>query len=228
MSGEDGRGPAAQAKASKADDDETGDKTDQEIEGEAAGAAGENARCAVGPAEERLGAAAKGTAVGEKEFTAEGRTRDRAADGIGGEGEVGGRAAMVVDVGAEKFLPVVTTKKALAHLATVMPDGTPQVTPVWFLYEGASGKFIVNTARGRVKDRNMSQNAHVALSIVDPDNPFAHLAVRGTIASVTEEGADANIDVLAQKYLGTPYPFRRPGEVRVMYEIEPISIASMG
>jgi PPOX class probable F420-dependent enzyme len=127
----------------------------------------------------------------------------------------------------DKFLPVLTTKKALAHLATVMPDGTPQVTPVWFFYQG--GKFIVNTARGRVKDRNMQQNGHVALSIVDPDNPFAHVAVRGTITKVSEEGADANIDALARKYMDQDsYPFRRPGEVRVMYEIEPESVATMG
>ena len=127
----------------------------------------------------------------------------------------------------EKFLPVLTEKKALAHIATLMPDGSPQVTPVWFLYE--NGKFIVNTARGRVKDRNMTRNAKVALSIVDPDNAYAHLAVRGTIVRATEEGAAANIDVLAKKYLGQDkYPFGQPGEVRVMYEIEPTSISGMG
>ena len=124
----------------------------------------------------------------------------------------------------EKFLPVLTEKKALAHLATVMPDGTPQVTPVWFQY--ADGKFIVNTARGRIKDRNMTQNASVALSIVDPDNAYSHLAVRGKITKVTEDGADASIDSLAKKYLGQDkYPFRRPGEVRVIYEIQPTSIS---
>ncbi|HXX66634.1 MAG TPA: PPOX class F420-dependent oxidoreductase [Polyangiaceae bacterium] len=127
----------------------------------------------------------------------------------------------------DKFLPVLTQKKALAHLATVMPDGSPQVTPVWFFYQ--NGKFVVNTARGRVKDRNMSRNARVALSIVDPDNPYAHLAVRGTIVRATEEGADANIDALAKKYLGQDkYPFRQPGEVRVLYEIEPSSVSVMG
>ena|SRR5690349_6054484 len=129
----------------------------------------------------------------------------------------------------EKFLPLVTDKKAFAHLATVMPDGTPQVTPVWFMYDEKRNTFIVNTARGRVKDRNMQQNAHVALSIIDPDNPYAHIAVRGTIDKVTEDGADANIDALAFKYLGQDkYPFRRPGEVRVIYEIAPTSIAAMG
>jgi PPOX class probable F420-dependent enzyme len=127
----------------------------------------------------------------------------------------------------EKFLPILTTKTPLAHLATVMPDGTPQVTPVWFLYE--AGRFIVNTARGRVKDKNVSTNSHVALSIVDPDNPYSHIAVRGTIARSTEEGADANIDALTKKYLGKDqYPFRRPGEVRVLYEIVPTSVATMG
>jgi PPOX class probable F420-dependent enzyme len=127
----------------------------------------------------------------------------------------------------EKFLPVLTQTKALAHLATLMPDGSPQVTPVWFLYE--NGKFFVNTARGRVKDRNMTQSAQVALSIVDPENPYAHLAVRGKIVRSTEEGADASIDALAKKYLGQDkYPFRQPGEVRVLYEIQPTSVSAMG
>jgi PPOX class probable F420-dependent enzyme len=126
----------------------------------------------------------------------------------------------------DKFLPVLTEKKAFAHLATVMPDGTPQVTPVWFFYE--HGKFIVNTARGRIKDRNMTQNASVALSIIDPENPYSHLAVRGKIAKVTEQGADANIDALAKKYMGVDkYPYRRPDEVRVIYEIEPTSVSGM-
>jgi PPOX class probable F420-dependent enzyme len=127
----------------------------------------------------------------------------------------------------DKFLPLLTQKKALAHLATVMPDGSPQVTPVWFFYK--DGKFVVNTARGRIKDKNMSKNAKVALAITDPDNPYAHVAVRGTVSLETEEGADDSIDALAMKYLGQDkYPFRRPGEVRVIYEIEPISISTMG
>jgi PPOX class probable F420-dependent enzyme len=127
----------------------------------------------------------------------------------------------------DKFLPVLMEKKAFAHLATVMPDGSPQVTPVWFDYK--DGKFIVNTARGRIKDRNMSKNARVALSILDPDNPYAHIAVRGKIVRVSEEGADDSIDKLAKKYLGKDkYPMRQPGEVRVIYEIEPISVSAMG
>ena len=127
----------------------------------------------------------------------------------------------------DKFMDLFTSNKVVAHLGTVMPDGSPQVTPVWFLYE--NGKFIVNTARGRVKDRNMTRNSRVALSILDPDNPYAHLSVRGTIVRATEEGASANIDRLAKKYLGKDkYPFGQPGEVRVMYEIEPTSVSAMG
>jgi PPOX class probable F420-dependent enzyme len=127
----------------------------------------------------------------------------------------------------EKYLPILTEKKSFAHLATLMPDGSPQVTPVWFFYKG--GKFIVNTARGRIKDRNMKANAQVALSISDPDNPYSHVSVRGKIVHVTEEGADASIDSLAMKYMGKDkYPFRQPGEVRVIYEIEPVSVSTMG
>jgi PPOX class probable F420-dependent enzyme len=127
----------------------------------------------------------------------------------------------------DKFLPLLTEKKAFAHLATLMPDGSPQVTPVWFDYK--DGKFIVNTARGRVKDRNMSKNARVALSIIDPDNPYAHIAVRGKIVRVSEEGANDSIDRLAMKYLGKDkYPMHKPGDVRVIYEIEPISVSAMG
>jgi PPOX class probable F420-dependent enzyme len=125
------------------------------------------------------------------------------------------------------FMDIMTKKIAFAHLATVMPDGTPQVTPVWFDMDG--DKIRVNTARGRVKDRNMQKNAAVALSVIDPDNPYRHVAIRGRIANITETGADAHIDSLAKQYLGKDkYPFARPGEVRVIYEIEPTSVSSMG
>jgi PPOX class probable F420-dependent enzyme len=127
----------------------------------------------------------------------------------------------------EKFLPVLTEKKAFANLATLMADGSPQVTPVWFFYR--DGKFIVNTARGRTKDKNMARNKLVALSISDPDNAYSHLSLRGRIVKETEEGADASIDALAKKYMGVDsYPYRQPGEVRVVYEIEPLSVSSMG
>jgi PPOX class probable F420-dependent enzyme len=111
-------------------------------------------------------------------------------------------------------------KKAFANLATVMPDGSPQVSPVWVMLEG--DYLIINTARGRQKDRNMQRSAKVAISIQDPDNPYRYLLVRGRVVEVTEAGADAVIDALAKKYLGADkYPYRRPDEVRVTYKIEP-------
>jgi PPOX class probable F420-dependent enzyme len=127
----------------------------------------------------------------------------------------------------DNYLDLLQQKTAFAELATVMPDGTPQVTPVWFDYVG--GKVRVNTAKGRVKARNLQPGAAVAMAILDPDNPYRYLQIRGRVASATENGADAHIDGLAKKYLGKDtYPFRQPGEVRVMYEIEPSSVSGMG
>jgi PPOX class probable F420-dependent enzyme len=118
-------------------------------------------------------------------------------------------------------------KQAFAHLATLMPDGSPQVTPVWVDLD--DGFIRVNTAKGRVKDKNMRRNKKVALSITDPENPYRHVAVQGEISEITEQGADAHIDALAKKYLGKDkYPFRQPGEVRVIYKIRPDKVAANG
>jgi PPOX class probable F420-dependent enzyme len=118
-------------------------------------------------------------------------------------------------------------KKAFASLATVMPDGTPQVTPVWVDYDGEH--LLVNSARGRRKDKNMERNPAVALSILDPDNPYRYLEVRGRVVDITEEGADEHIDKMAKKYMGVDrYPLRRPEEVRVLYKIEPVKVSHMG
>jgi len=117
-------------------------------------------------------------------------------------------------------------KKTFAALATVMPDGTPQVTPVWVDFDGTH--VVVNSARGRQKDKNMKVGAPVALSLIDPDNAYRHLQVRGRVVAVTEQGADQHIDKMAKKYLGQDkYPFRQPGEVRVLYKIEPTSTSGM-
>src|SRR5690348_1245552 len=97
-----------------------------------------------------------------------------------------------------EFLDLLTKDKPLANLATLMPDGSPQVTPVWFDF--ADGKLRVNTARGRVKDRNMSRDKRVAVAIVDPANPYRHIQIRGEITRSSEDGADAHIDSLAKKY----------------------------
>jgi PPOX class probable F420-dependent enzyme len=127
----------------------------------------------------------------------------------------------------EKYLDLLRDKKAFANLATVMSDGSPQVTPIWFDY--TDGKVRVNTARGRVKERNMKVGTKVALAIMDPDNPYRYLQLRGKVVRVTEDGADAHIDSLAKKYLGRDkYPFRAQNEVRVSYEIEPFSAQAMG
>jgi len=118
-------------------------------------------------------------------------------------------------------------KKAFANLATVMPDGTPQVTPVWVDYDGKH--VLVNSARGRRKDKNMERNPAVALSILDPDNPYRYLEVRGRVVDITEEGADEHIDKMAKKYMGVDtYPYKRPEDVRVLYKIEPTKVSHMG
>ena len=117
-------------------------------------------------------------------------------------------------------------KKVFAHLATLMPDGRPQVTPVWCEYDGRH--VLVNSAAGRQKDKNMVRDARVALSVSDPENPYRYLEVRGRVVERTEKGAVEHINRLSQKYIGKPYPWLQPGEQRVMYRIEPEHVTSMG
>jgi PPOX class probable F420-dependent enzyme len=127
----------------------------------------------------------------------------------------------------KEYVDLLQQKKAFANLATVMSDGSPQVTPVWFDYE--HGIVRVNSAKGRVKSRNMRQGAAVALAILDPDNPYRYIQIRGRVARVLEEGASAHIDSLAKKYLGQDkYPYAQPGEVRLIFEIEPTSTQATG
>ena len=90
-------------------------------------------------------------------------------------------------------------KKAFAHLATLMPDGSPQVTPVWVDYEG--DRVVINTAEGRTKPRNLRNDPRVALSATDPDNPYEAVIIRGRVVEMTNEGADEHIDAMAKKYL---------------------------
>jgi PPOX class probable F420-dependent enzyme len=118
-------------------------------------------------------------------------------------------------------------KKAFAHLATLMPDGGPQVSAVWVDVDGDT--ILVNSAAGRLKDKNVRKDGRVALSIVDPDNPYHSVSIRGRVVEVTEKGADAHIDKMAKKYMGVDsYPLRKPSEVRVLYKIKPEQIATMG
>jgi PPOX class probable F420-dependent enzyme len=126
----------------------------------------------------------------------------------------------------DKYLDLLRGKKAFASLATLMPDGSPQVTPVWFDFDGSVVR--VNTAKGRVKARNMQEGSQVALAIIDPENPYRYIQVRGRVQKVTEEGADSHIDALSKKYLGQDkYPYHQPGDIRVIYEISPASASGM-
>jgi PPOX class probable F420-dependent enzyme len=113
------------------------------------------------------------------------------------------------------------------HLATVMPDGSPHVTTVWVDTDGEH--ILVNTTEGRQKPRNAQRDSRVALDIYDQSNPYRQATIRGNIVEMTTDGADAHIDRLAKKYLGKDtYPFRQPGERRVVLKIAPTRIASQG
>ncbi len=113
-----------------------------------------------------------------------------------------------------------------AHLATLMPDGSPQVSPVWVEMDG--NRILVNTAEGRVKPRNVRRDARVAISIHNQGNPYSSAFIRGRVVEITHEGADELIDKLAKKYLGQDrYPNRQPGEQRVILVIEPEHVGSM-
>jgi PPOX class probable F420-dependent enzyme len=116
--------------------------------------------------------------------------------------------------------------RAYAFLATTMDDGSPQVTPLWFDVEG--DRLRINTARGRVKDRNMRARSRVALAIFDPGNLYRYLQVRGMVVEVREQGAEEHIRALSRKYRGTP-EFEIPtGQVRVMFLIRPDQVHAQG
>ncbi|MBS1887798.1 MAG: PPOX class F420-dependent oxidoreductase [Actinobacteria bacterium] len=113
--------------------------------------------------------------------------------------------------------------KNFAHVATVNQDGTPQVSPVWVGIDGDLVTF--NTAEGRVKTNNLRANANVAVSVAAQENPYENVIVQGRVVEMTHEGADADIDALAKRYLDADsYPFRQPGEQRVIVRIEPVKV----
>ena len=126
----------------------------------------------------------------------------------------------------EKYIDLLQ-KPAFGNLGTLMKDGSPQVTPVWVDYDG---KFVrINSAKGRVKDKNIRRDPRVSISLQDPANPYRYLEIRGKVTEITENGADDGIDRLAKKYTGADkYQNRRPGEVRVMYKITPEHTTAMG
>lgn len=116
--------------------------------------------------------------------------------------------------------------KNFASFATLMEDGSPQVTPVWVDYD--NGNILINTAEGRTKVRNVSKNPKVAVSVTDSSNPYTMVSVRGIIVERTNQGANEHIDKMAKKYLGMDkYPFRAPGENRVLLKIRPQHVIYM-
>ena len=118
-------------------------------------------------------------------------------------------------------------KKAFVYLATLMNDGSPQVTPVWFNVDG--DYILINSATGRVKDKNMRARPQVALVIADPDNPYRYLQIRGTVVDYISEGAEDHIDTLNLKYHGNPnYSGHNPAKPRVIYKILAEKVQGMG
>ena len=120
-------------------------------------------------------------------------------------------------------------EKNFAFLATLMKDGSPQVTPTWVDIDKNNNTFLVNTAKGRIKYRNISRDPRVAVSVIDFSNPYDMVTVRGkVIEQINGKEADEHIDKLAKKYLGKDkYPRRRPGEERVLLRIKPKLVARM-
>lgn len=104
-----------------------------------------------------------------------------------------------------------------AFIATVMDDGSPQNTPVWIDRDGDT--VVFNTAKGRAKHRNLQRDPRISVAVLDADQPYSYLQVRGR-AEFVEEGADAHIDKMAKKYLGKDeYPFRKEGEERIIVRV---------
>ncbi|MDH3622930.1 MAG: PPOX class F420-dependent oxidoreductase [Myxococcales bacterium] len=115
-------------------------------------------------------------------------------------------------------------KPAFAHLSTLMSDGSPHSAPVWV--DTDEGYVVINSAEGRLKDRNIRRDPRVAISLTDPENPYRSLTIRGRVVKITSEGADAHIDRMAKKYMGVDsYPYRKPAEIRVLYYVEPEKVS---
>jgi PPOX class probable F420-dependent enzyme len=132
----------------------------------------------------------------------------------------------MADVLSEKARALIT-RPVLASLATLNPDGSPQITPLWVDLDGDD--VVFNTAQGRKKARNLERDARVAVTVIDPDDQYNVVAFQGTVTDVATAGADAHIDALAKKYLGVDsYPMRREGEVRIRVTVRTDHIAMQG
>lgn len=114
-------------------------------------------------------------------------------------------------------------RKTFAHVTTMNPDDTPQTTPVWIGYDPEDNRILVNTERGRRKERNVEANPSVSVSMTDPDDPYQYLSVTGTVTEVTTEGAREHIDALSRRYTGEDYAPTIETE-RVLLRIRPDDI----
>ena len=118
------------------------------------------------------------------------------------------------------------TGKNFAFVSTLMKDGSPQITPTWIDFDGNT--ILINTAEGRTKQKNVSRDQRVAISIVDQNNPYHMVTIRGKVTEQTSNGADDHIDKLAKRYLGVDkYPFRSPTEKRVIIKVAPENVFHM-
>jgi len=114
--------------------------------------------------------------------------------------------------------------KNFANLATVMPDGSPQVTPVWIDRDGDT--ILVNSQGERLKSKNLARDPRVALSIFDQSDPYTSVTIRGRVKEITKKGAEEHIDKMAKKYLGKErYPWRQPGKARILIKIQPLRVS---
>lgn len=117
--------------------------------------------------------------------------------------------------------------KNFAHIATLMRDGSPQVTPVWVDLEG--DLVVFNTSEGRQKPRNLDRDGRVALSVLDHADPYRYIQIRGVVEEKTTQGAEEHIDRLAKKYMGVDrYPYHDPAQPRVIYRVRPLHVQTMG
>ena len=114
-------------------------------------------------------------------------------------------------------------EKNIAFVASLMNDGSPQITPVWIDYDGQF--LLINTAEGRTKQKNFARDQRIAISVMDQNNPYNVVTIRGKVVEQTTNGADEHVDRLAKKYLGVDkYPFRAPDEKRIILKIKPEKI----
>ncbi len=117
--------------------------------------------------------------------------------------------------------------KNFCHVATLRADGSVHGVPVWV--DVQDGRPVLNTAEGRAWPRNLERDPRVTLTVVNGENPYEYVEVRGRVAERTHEGADAHIDTMAKKYMGVDkYPLRQPGEQRVIIRVEPDHVHAFG